>query len=243
MTSRPPVTKSRPPLKKGPSRAPTIVAVVSVLLVAVVVIGGVLYFGSKPSDPITAAPVAATYPTAVQGGVVVAGTGPMQLDLYEDAQCPACKAFEGTYGQRITQALNDNRFTVRYHMVNLLENSSNPPGYSTLGGNAIICSAANNAFAGLFQALYDQQPAEGGAGYTVDQLVDAGKQVNAGPGYEACVRNGTYSAAVAANYRQASSTPALLTTSSGQTGFATPTVVLNGRMVDSADPQLAAALG
>ena len=243
MTSRPPVTKSRPPLAKGPSRAPTIVAVVSVLLVAVVVIGGVLYFGSRSSDPITATPVAASYATTATGGVVVAGTGRTQIDLYEDALCPACRQFETVYGQRITQGLNDGRLTVRYHMVNLLENSSNPPGYSTLGGNAIICSAVHGGFAGLHQALYAQQPAEGGPGYTVDQLVDAGRQVGAGPGYEACVRGGTYSAQVGSNYQQASSNPALLTTSGGSTGFATPTVVLDGRKVEPDAPELVAALG
>lgn len=242
MSSRPPVTRGRPPVTKGPSRAPTIVAVVSVLLVAVVVIGGVLYFRSRPSGPLQTGPVAATYGTTVQNGVIVAGTGPRVIDVYEDALCPACRQFETTYSERITAALNAGRVTVRYHMVNLLEDSSSPPGYSTAGGAALICAAENNAFPSLHQALYAQQPAEGGPGFTPDQLVDAGRQAGAAPGYEPCVRSTKYAAAVGANYRQAAGSPALLQTVQGRTGFATPTVVLDGRRVDSTAPELQAAL-
>ncbi len=233
---------SGPSVTRGPSRAPTLVAVVSVLLVAVVVIGGVLYFRSRPSAPLQAGPVAATYPTTVQDGVIVAGAGTRVIDVYEDALCPACRQFETVYGDRITEGLNSGRLTLRYHMVNLLDEQSSPPGYSTSAGNALICAAENAAFPSLHHALYAQQPAEGGPGFTVDQLVDAGRQVGAAPGYEPCVRGGPHAAAVGANLAQASSTPGLLQTIQGSTGFATPTVVLDGRRVDPSAPELIAAL-
>lgn len=228
----------------GSSRTPTIAAVATIVILAVVVFGGIFLFrgGGSNDEAIPPSPVQATYATSVQGGVIVAGSGPTQIDIYEDALCPACRQFESLYGQKVTDALNAGKVTVRYHMVNLLEQRSNPPGYSTLGGNALICAAENGAFPTLHKTLYDHQPEEGGKGYTTDQLVAAGQAAGAGPGYADCVQNGTHSAAVAANYQQAASDPALQQTSGGSTGFGTPTVVVGGRMVSPDSPELAAAL-
>lgn len=244
---RNPVSSGRRKPSVGKSRTPTIIAIV-VLVVLVAVIGTAVYSANatrtaaQPANqPIT--PVNATYQTRVEGGVVVAGNGPTTLDIYEDAQCPACKQFEQLAGQKITDGLNAGKLTVRYHMVNLLDQASNPPGYSTLGGNAIMCSAQNGGFPTLHKALYDRQPEEGGAGFTVDEVVTMGQNSGAGPGYEACVRNNTHGAAIAQNYQQASSDPALQQESGGQRGFGTPTVQVNGRTVDVNDPALQAALG
>lgn len=227
----------------GSSRTPTIAAVATIVILAVVVFGGIFFFrGGSSGEAIAPSPVQATYATSVQNGVVVAGTGPTQIDVYEDALCPACRQFESIYGQRFTDALDAGKVTVRYHMVNLLDGQSNPPGYSTLGGNALICAAENGAFPTLHKTLYDRQPEEGGKGFTTEQLVAAGQAAGAGPGYAECVQNGTHSAAVAANYQQASSDPALQQTSGGATGFGTPTVVVGGRTVQPGSPELAAAL-
>ena len=231
----------------GRSRTPTIIAVVTLLVLVGVIAVAVISAQSNKNaslpvnQPVT--PVNATYRTTVQNGVIVAGSGSTVLDVYEDALCPACKQFESVYGQKITDGLNAGRLTVRYHMVNLLEQSSNPPGYSTLGGNAIMCAAQNGGFATLHKTLYDRQPEEGGAGYTVDDLVTLGKNSGAGPGYEACVRGNTYGAAVSQNYQQASTDPALAQESNGQTGFGTPTIQVNGKTVSVNDPALTAALG
>ena len=244
---RNPVSGGRRTSSVGKSRTPTIIAVVTlVILVGGDRGGGLLrereQDGRAPANqPVS--PVSATYQTRVDGTVVVAGSGATTLDIYEDAQCPACKQFESLAGQKITDGLNTGKLTVRYHMVNLLEQSSNPPGYSTLGGNAIMCAAQNGAFPTLHKTLYDRQPEEGGAGYTVDDLVTLGKNSGAGPGYEACVRNNTYGAAVAQNYQQASSDPALQQESGGSKGFGTPTIVVNGKTVSPNDPALQSALG
>jgi protein-disulfide isomerase len=244
---RNPVTSGRRKPSVGKSRTPTIIAVV-VLVILVGVIGFAVYSANQTktaaqpaNQPIT--PVNATYQTHVEGTVAVAGNGPTKLDVYEDAQCPACKQFEQLDGQKITDGLNAGKLTVRYHMVNLLEQSSNPPGYSTLGGNAIMCAAQNGGFATLHKTLYERQPEEGGAGFTVDDLVTMGKNSGAGPGYEACVRGNTYGAAVSQNYQQASSDPALQQQQGGQSGFGTPTIQVNGKTVGVNDPALDAALG
>ncbi|HEY2221234.1 DsbA family protein [Actinomycetospora sp.] len=244
---RNPVSGGRRSSGTGKSRTPTIIAVV-VLVVLVAVIGVAVYSANQTKTAaqpanLPVSPVNATYQTRVDGGAVVAGNGPTTLEVYEDAQCPACKQFESLDGQKITDGLNAGKLTVKYHMVNLLDQSSTPPGYSTLGGNAIMCAAQNGAFPTLHKTLYDRQPEEGGTGFTVDDLVTLGKSSGAGPGYEACVRGNTYGAAIAQNYQQASTDPALQQESGGQKGFGTPTIVVGGKAVSPNDPALEAALG
>lgn len=219
--------------RSGPS-VPVIAAVVVVVLLAVVVIGGVLLSGQNGSTanaaPIPTAQAPAQYPTTVQGTVIVAGNAaPHVLDVYEDALCPACKQFEEGAAAPIAQAVAAGRIQVRYHMVNLLDRSSRPAGYSTLGGNAMMCAAENNAFPTVHTSLYAAQPTEGGTGYTAEQLADLGQRAGAGPGYAECVTSGRHSAAVADNFQRALNDPNL----KGEGGFGTPTLVLDGKLQTS----------
>lgn len=222
-------SKRPAPPRRTSSRTPTIVAVVVVVLVAVVVIGGVLLSGNKSEgsgQPIPLTPAPASYSTTVANGVITAGgPAPHTLDLYEDALCPSCQAFEQAYGARIAQAVAAGRLQVRYHMVNLLDRRSDPPGYSSQAGNAMICAAENNAFPTVHASLYAAQPPEGGHGYDTAQLVDLGRRAGAGPGYADCVTSGRHVAEIAQNFQQALNNPALQNNGS----FGTPTIVLDGR--------------
>jgi protein-disulfide isomerase len=223
---------------------PMIVGAAVVLLVAIVVIGGVLLSGGNSSEgsgqAIPVAPAPAQYATTVEGGVVTAG-GPAAhtIDLYEDAQCPACQAFEESYGPRIAQGIAAGRVQVRFHMVNLLDSRSTPPGYSTAGGNAMICAAGNNAFPAVHTSLYAAQPPEGGRGYDTGQLVDLGQRAGAGPGYADCVTGNRHGAEIAQNFQQASTDLAL----QRQGSFGTPTIVVDGKLLQQQSGDLDAVLG
>ena len=236
-------TRSRPapPPPRRTSRTPTIVAVAVVVLVAAFVFGSVLLSGGSQESgqaiPVSAAPAA--YPTAVEDGVVVAGgPAPHTLDLYEDALCPACQAFEQRAGTPIAEAVAAGRVQVRYHLVNLLEQRSDPPGYSTAAGNAMICAAESEAFPTVHASLYAAQPREGGRGYDTGQLVDLGQRAGAGAGYAECVQSGRHVGQIAVNYRQAVNDPALQRDGS----FGTPTIVLDGRLLEPGAPELDAVL-
>jgi protein-disulfide isomerase len=236
-------TRSRPapPPPRRTSRTPTVVAVAVVVLVAAVVFGGVLLSGgsreSGQAIPVTPAP--ASYPTSVENGVVVAGgPAPHTLDLYEDALCPACQAFEQRAGTEIAQAVAAGRVQVRHHLVNLLDQRSDPPGYSTAAGNAMICAAESGAFPTVHASLFAAQPSEGGRGYDTGRLVDLGQRAGAGVGYAECVQSGRYSAQIAQDYQQAVADPALQRDGS----FGTPTIVLDGRLLEPGAPDLDAVL-
>jgi protein-disulfide isomerase len=227
------------------SRMPIIIGVVVVVLVAAVVLGGVLLSGGGGSSEasgqaIPVAPAAATYPTTVEGGVVTAGgPAPHTIDIYEDALCPACQSFEQRAGEPLAQAIAAGRVQVRYHLVNLLDQRSNPPGYSSAGGNAMICAAESGAFPAVHTSLYAAQPPESGRGYDAGQLVDLGRRAGAGPGYAECVTSNRHAGEIAANFQQASTDPAL----QRQGSFGTPTVVVDGRLQQQGSTELDQVLG
>jgi protein-disulfide isomerase len=212
-----------------------------VVLVAAVVLGGVLLSGGSqdPGRAIPLTPAPATYPTGVENGVVVAGgPAPHTLDLYEDALCPACRAFEQRAGTAIAQAVATGRVQVRYHLVNLLEQRSDPAGYSTGAANAMICAAESGAFPAVHASLYAAQPREGGPGYDTGRLVDLGRRAGAGAGYAECVQSGRYNAQIAQNHQQAVADPALQRDGS----FGTPAVVLDGRLREPGASELDSVL-
>ena len=233
------------------SRTPLIVGILVVGVLAIV-IGSTLFSrddadasgGSSTVGPIPITRAAVQFPASVDDGVVVAGApkaakgknGPHTLDLYEDALCPACQALESRGGARLARAVTDGTLRIRYHLLNMLDARSQPAGYSTLGGNAMLCGAENGIFPDLHVSLYTAQPEEGGSAWTVDQLVDLGKRLGAGPGWEACVRNGAHSKDVGANFATASHDPKLVR--QGATGFGTPTMVLDGALLQPGDTRL-----
>lgn len=226
-------------------RLPTVAAGVVVLIIAVVVVVGVLSSSNEAEQrPIPAAPAPASYPTEVAGAAVVAGRPAAHtLDVWEDALCPACGRFEEQTGDPIAQALAAGRLQVRYHLVNLLDEKSRPAGYSTLAGNALMCAAENGAFPAMHKSLFAAQPEELGAGYTTEQLVDLGQRVGAGPGYAPCVTGNTHAAQIADTMARAAVDPALARESGGSTGFGTPTIVLDGRLLSDSLAPLAPLLG
>lgn len=247
---------------RGPGRlagigTPTIVAAVIGVLVVVVVVVVVLTGGSGPGSggsagaapnavgrdqPIPVVPVPGPpYPTAVADGVVVAGRpAPRVLDVWEDPLCPGCGEFERRAAEPVARAVTEGRLQVRYHLVNLLEAMSNPPGYSSAAGNAIMCAAENGAFAAVHTSLYAAQPGERGAGYGTEQLVDLGNRAGAGPGYAPCVTSGRHTAQVAANLTAAVADPVLRRENGS---FGTPSLVLDGRLQTGSGTELDTLLG
>ncbi|MCD2188939.1 DsbA family protein [Actinomycetospora soli] len=226
------------------SRTPMVVGIVVVAVLAVV-IGGVVFTQRTvgtvdPATPAGSIPISragAPFPTVVDEGVVVAGrSAPHTLDVYEDALCPACQSFESRGGARIAKVVAEGKLRVRYHLVNMLDQRSQPAGYSTLGGNALLCGAENGIFPDLHVSLYTAQPEEGGTGYTAEQLVDLGTRLGAGPGYADCVRSGKHDGQVAANFAKAAKDPDLRHQKTGS--FGTPALVMDGTMLQPGDDRL-----
>jgi protein-disulfide isomerase len=121
--------------------------------------------------------------------------------------------------------------------VNLLNNRSDPAGYSTDAANAALCTADSTQFVSYHSSLYGSQPEEGARGYDKAQLVKLGQDVGVtSPDFTNCVNNGAYNQAVSDEYQKAKSTAYLQQDVGGQTGFGTPTIAVGEKVVDTQDP-------
>lgn len=224
----------------GGDRGRVIGTVVVVLVLAAAVLGGVLWQRSRSAPP-EAEPtrVTAEYPVRLDGGTVVAGedTAKTTIDVYEDFLCPACGTFEERDAGKIERALAAGTIKVRYHMVNLLDEKSNPPGYSLHAASAGLCAADAGGFPSFHASLFASQPREGGRGYSDDQLVQLGRDVGiTSDAFESCVRNGKYHDAVRAEFATASADTALRRPGpGGNLYFGTPTVTIDGKVADLAN--------
>lgn len=219
-------------------------AVVVVLLIAVV--GGVLIYNNQKNTtegqaidavtPSTSAQ-AADYPVKRDGGVVVVGQADAKvtLDVYEDFLCPACRSFEETYGTDIEQHVEDGTVQVRYHMLPMLNDRSDPPGYSMDSANAGLCAADAGKFPAFHKSLFADQPEEGSRGWDDQQLAKLGTDLGiTSADFTTCVTSGKYDSVVQTNFDEVKQTPHLQQDfPDGSKGFGTPTLAVDQKVVDT----------
>jgi len=165
--------------------------VVGGIVLAIVVIVGVVFAVNSLRDTTgeaeTAVPQSsasgAPGGSAVEGYTVTIGeeSAPTTISLYEDLQCPVCRAFEQMTGDAVRQGIADGKVKVEYHMVAFLDDASTTD-YSSRALNALMVvldTAGPEAYVKYHELLYEHQPPEGSAGLTDDQLVEYAVQAGA----------------------------------------------------------------
>jgi protein-disulfide isomerase len=223
-------------------------AVVVVLLGAV--IGGVVIYNNQknategkdiqalaPSSSQQADNASADVPVTRDGGVVVVGqsSAKVTLDVYEDFLCPACRQFEETYGSKIEKYVADGGVQVRYHMLPMLNERSDPAGYSMDSANAGLCAADAGQFPAFHKSLYADQPEEGSRGWDRQQLAKLGKDLGiTSADFTTCVTSGKYDDVVQSNFDEVKKTAYLEQEfPDGSKGFGTPTLAVGEKVVDT----------
>ncbi|MFI7680827.1 DsbA family protein [Actinophytocola sp. NPDC049390] len=235
--------------RRSTDRKKIAVGAVVVVVVAIAVIGGVLIYNNQKNategQDIQARPGAsqqsdaaeADYPVARDGGIVVVGDddAKVTLDVYEDFLCPACRVFEETYGDDIEKHVADGTVKVRYHMLPMLNERSDPPGYSMDSANAGLCAADAGQFPAFHKSLFGDQPEEGSRGWDRRQLAKLGEQLGiSGTTFEKCVVDGTYNDLVQQNFDDVKAAPYLQQEfPDGSKGFGTPTIAVEEKVVDT----------
>jgi protein-disulfide isomerase len=175
-------------------------------------------------------------------GYIAAGNGPKKVDVWFDAMCPVCGAFEKASGKTLADAVGDGSITLRLHPLTFLDPLSNATGYSTRAAAALTCVAVTdpNGTLDYYQALFTDQPEENSSGLTDKELVkrasDLGIQDISG-----CVADsGRYQAWAQANTANSQKGPIVVDGRKAlDTIKGTPTVLVNGKQypggVDDAD--------
>ncbi|NUT34548.1 MAG: thioredoxin domain-containing protein [Hamadaea sp.] len=193
-------------------------------VVAVLAIGGMIgyaiYAGQKPTSYNTPAHANA------DGTAIVTGSGPVKVDIYQDYLCPYCRQFHDSAGAALTQMAEQGQITLAIHPVAILDRASTNE-YSTRSAAASGCAADGGKFFEFNDALYANQPAEGTAGPTDEQLIATGTGLGLTDTFATCVNDGTYM-----------TWPEHTTDAFSAAGLSgTPSVLVNGTKVD---PTLAA---
>lgn len=214
--------------KKDKQRRTVIQIGVAVVLIALIAVIGFNIASSDSSDE-TATP-AATPSAVTEDGAIRIGDpdADVVVTAVEDFQCPACKQFEAISGDTLSELVADNTIAVEYKPIAILDRASST-NYSTRAANAGFCvaDADISAWPAWHEAMFEQQPAEGGAGLSDEDLIGIAQLLDIeGPNLESCITDGTYTDFVAAQTQDV--------LDSGVTG--TPTVSVNGTVVSNPTP-------
>jgi protein-disulfide isomerase len=160
---------------------------------------------------------------AAPGAEAEAGK-PVKVVLYVDFICPVCKDFEARYNEQLTTLRNEGKITVEYRALGFLDNRSST-NYSSRAANAAACvvNESPEKYAEFVDALFANQPAEGGAGLSDNELKKMASDM--GVNIDSCVDDKTYRPYVKFTTKEA--------TAIGITG--TPTVFVDGKQWGKGD--------
>lgn len=189
----PPYPPGFVPPRKSPSGAVIAAVIVGAVLVLGAVVGGVALLipgsdsGSSSSDD-----ESFVEPDAVTRGYgIVEGSGSVVVELYVDFSCPACAEFEADNGELIAKAVDDNEITLITYPMAMLDGYSSTK-YSTRSAAASVCAADEGRFRDYAQALFTDQPEEGGKGLSDTELTDRGSGIGLGDSFADCLNARTY---------------------------------------------------
>jgi protein-disulfide isomerase len=202
-----------------------------VLVVALVVV-----FAVQHSRTTTSANAPVPAHTISNGLVIPVGaTGassaakPVVVNLYEDLQCPNCKAFEAQSAGTLAQLVAQGKVVLHYHEMAFLDSSANDK-FSTRALNAaaaVLNAAGPEAFQNFHDLIYANQTPEEGPSMTDAQLISYANQAGAtGSTVSDEIKNLTYADWTKKSTDQASK--------DGVT--ATPTVIIGGKQVQDISP-------
>ena len=140
----------------------------------------------------TGMPVRFPAGAAGDGEGIALGTGEVDVDVYVDFLCPSCKRFEERAADRLRRLVHDGTIRLVYHPLALLDRSSTN-SYSSRASAASGCASDAGAFAEYKDALFANQPPQGGAGLSDHALIQLGHMVGiTSPTFDGCVARGTY---------------------------------------------------
>jgi protein-disulfide isomerase len=125
------------------------------------------------------------------GDGIAVGTGPVTVDAYIDFICPFCRTFEEENGPAIDSLVDRGLITLVYHPLGFLDRLSTTR-YSTRAAAASGCASDGDHFRPYVYALYENQPAEGSAGLSAEQLLQVGVQGGLGQDFSRCVFAAAY---------------------------------------------------
>ncbi|HEX6366666.1 MAG TPA: thioredoxin domain-containing protein [Agromyces sp.] len=151
--------------------------------------------------------------------------------VYVDYLCPFCGQFEATNSDSIRTMVEEGAATLEMHPIAILTNKSNGTQYSLRAANAAACVAdtSPDSFFDFNALLFQNQPEEGTAGLTNDEIKSLVEQAGASDvsTIEQCIDDKQFNSWVQEATNRALSGPVPNSDLPAITG--TPTVLVNGQ--------------
>lgn len=175
-------------------------AMVLVVLLVVAAIGLLLWMQFRAhQESVVTAPQNATeeygflLTPALKNGTEPTDATPVRVVTYEDFLCPSCGIFHTESSPFLAEQVAAGAIELEYRPISFLVNASTDE-YSQRAANAAVCVADQAgvvAYAAMHDLLLANQPAEGGAGLSDEQLIDFATQAGA-EGVDDCVTERTF---------------------------------------------------
>jgi protein-disulfide isomerase len=185
---------------------------------------------SESVAPITVPSVTTPSDIPSSGRTLGSPTAPVTLDVWNDYQCPACRVFALEVLPKLMDAyVKTGQVKIVYHDLIVIDVVTG--GHESAdAANAARCAADQGKFWRYQDWLWANQGAEGSGAYSTARLVELGTRAGLDMStFQTCVENGAHSSDVQA---ESSAGPAI---------DATPTVLVNGQQLASADYDTVAA--
>lgn len=164
--------------KERRTRAVVVGSVVVAMLIIVVAIAVALQQGGGGEGQTSTPPDNAVDEYALAMGD---DDAPVEVTVYEDMMCPYCGLFEQVSSDRLKEYAESGDVQVRYHVVSFLDRASEDR-YSTRAANAlavVLDTAGREAAVEFHDALFENQPEEGGAGLSDDEMIEMAVEAGA----------------------------------------------------------------
>lgn len=169
-----------------------VAAAVLAVIAAVVGIGLLVQSNRDTTGDDALVPTAATSDFGV---VVGEPDAPTTITVYEDFQCPICQVFETATAEKLRAAVQAGTVKVEYRVVSFLDRASEN-AYSSRAANAaaaVLDAAGASAWWAFHDLLFADQPDEGTAGPSNEELVDTAVEAGADrSGVEDAVQRGSF---------------------------------------------------
>jgi protein-disulfide isomerase len=156
------------------------------------------------------------------------------IRMYIDYICPFCQQFEETNADYIASLVDTGEFELEIHPISIRDASSQGTKYSTRAANAAVCVAnyAPNRFYEFHAALFANQPEEGTAGLTNEELAGFAADFESAEEIRTCIVDEDFSAWVNSASDRALRGP--LPDADVDRVIGTPTVIVNGQKYQGA---------
>jgi protein-disulfide isomerase len=130
-------------------------------------------------------------------GLVVgqANPGAPLLQIFEDAQCPACQSFEAAFGPAISSLIDSGEAKVVFQPMFFLDNRLlQSKGSSLRAANALGCAADEGKAKEFHSTIFANPPATEGTGWSDDILkaFGLGSGITNTERFEKCIDSGKY---------------------------------------------------